>query len=89
MSDCPAAITTFLLSAGADANAKSNRLFTPLHLAAREGNTPVVRALIAAGAETVVCDDGLMTPLRQGRKERDVVHVLLQAVFDESLEAIM
>lgn len=43
-------LVTYLLTLGADANARDKRAFTPLHNVAFRGHVPAAQALIAAGA---------------------------------------
>jgi ankyrin repeat protein len=51
------------LAAGADPNARDDQLYTPLHLAARGGNTDLARLLIDKGADPNAKDDDHRTPL--------------------------
>ncbi len=52
-----AAICAFLLSVGADADARQKGGYTALHSAALHGNLELVEALLAAGASVEVADD--------------------------------
>lgn len=52
-----------LLDAGASPNPQSNKGETPLHIAAKAGVMEIIRALIEAGADTSIVDDGGNTPL--------------------------
>jgi len=50
-------IVKYLISAGADINAKGFNSLTPIQLAAMNGNVEIAKALISVGANTSVCDD--------------------------------
>jgi ankyrin repeat protein len=52
-----------LFSVGADANAKDNRGFTPLHMASCHGHLQVVVELLKHGAEIEAKDNDDLTPL--------------------------
>ena len=75
------ALIETLLNAGADPNTRSD-VWTPLHLAAKEGFTSVVAPLVGAGADVAAREgkDG-MQPLHVAAKEGhvDMVKALLEA----------
>jgi ankyrin repeat protein len=76
------AIVDLLLRAGADANAPNRLSVTPLYLAAQNGNAPMIRRLLDAGANANQIDATtgetiLMVATRSGDAES--VRTLLQA----------
>jgi hypothetical protein len=77
---------TRLIALGADVNAKTRRGFTPLHIAAQQGNTGIIIALIKAGAKLEsVTDDGMgTTPLQEAAYNGNLqaVKVLMAAGAD-------
>jgi ankyrin repeat protein len=52
-----------LLDRGADANARQNGGWVPLHAAAQQGDLECARALIAAGADPSVRADNNQQPM--------------------------
>lgn len=56
-------IARLLVDAGANANAVSDRGWTPLHAACVRSDAPTISVLLAAGAAVNVRDDGGTTPL--------------------------
>ena len=66
-----------LLKKGADVNAVCDDNVTPMHYAAREGNTNIGRLLIAAGADiNAAMESSGTTPLHIASCNRDVLHML-------------
>ncbi|MFD1538753.1 ankyrin repeat domain-containing protein [Nonomuraea guangzhouensis] len=75
----PLAIVSVLLRAGADPNLSRPDGWTPLMLAAYEGDVEVIQALVAAGADVLASkDDGKVTPVSvaEGWGHGDAVRVL-------------
>ena len=82
------AVTTVLLAAGADVNARNQRGATPLHMAARSNHNPeVVAELVRAGADLNARDVEGNTPLHASRLfgYPPVVHLLLELGGDPTL----
>ena len=82
------AVTTVLLAAGADVNARNQRGATPLHMAARSNHNPaVVAELVRVGADINARDDEGNTPLHASRLfgHPPVVHLLLELGADPTL----
>ncbi|KDQ07851.1 hypothetical protein BOTBODRAFT_82704, partial [Botryobasidium botryosum FD-172 SS1] len=74
-----------LLQSGADANIQDYHGYTPLHIAARCGSTPNVKALLQSGANPHIHDDGGRTALHAATQKEDcvdTVSVLLDAGAD-------
>ena len=68
-----------MLGVGACVNARSNLLETPLHLAARDGQRDVAKALLAAGADVHAETKSGATPLEYARRgEQKETAALLQ-----------
>jgi ankyrin repeat protein len=70
-----AAYVTFLLSKGADANARDNRGVTPLLLAVVSGNEGLIAPLVRAGANVNLANSSGETPLILAVHRRDVTMV--------------
>ena len=69
-----------LMAAGVSVELIDFRGRTPLHVAARQGNVPLVQALLDAGASPMARDDAGLTPqLHAERKKRTDVIALLRA----------
>ncbi|MEO1219597.1 MAG: ankyrin repeat domain-containing protein [Bacteroidota bacterium] len=64
--DCQ--LLEYLISKGADINARDNEGKTPLHIAAAARNYPVVQCLISKGADINAQDNGGKTPLHTAVK---------------------
>jgi ankyrin repeat protein len=56
-------IAEALLQAGANANARQEGGFTPLHEAALNGNVPLIRLLLAHGADPSLASDEGQRPV--------------------------
>jgi ankyrin repeat protein len=69
-----------LLAKKADVNAKTNRGFTPLHIAAFNGHKEVTAFLLANGANVNATSDQGLTPLRCAERNdhKDVADLLRQ-----------
>ncbi|MCA8945826.1 MAG: ankyrin repeat domain-containing protein [Planctomycetes bacterium] len=63
-------VLNVLLAAGADPNAHTASLQTPLHLAAREGASDALAVLLKAGAKPNAQDDTGDTPLHEAAESR-------------------
>lgn len=74
-------IVGFLLTQGADVNAKSASGTTPLHVAVLRGHRAVTKLLMARGAEVNARDNGGFTPLHYVDKKR-IAALLLKAGAD-------
>ena len=59
------AMASFLLSRGADPNARTGGGLTPLHLAAQNGDVEMIGVLLSHGARVNATDRRGMTPLDQ------------------------
>ena len=82
------AVTTVLLAAGADVDARNQRGATPLHMAARSNHNPAVVAELArAGADLDARDAEGNTPLHASRLfgYPPVIHLLLELGADPTL----
>ena len=62
--------TSWLIKAGADANARTDMQWTPLHWAALNGHEAAARALLAAGADVNARDGQQATPLHLAALKR-------------------
>jgi Ankyrin repeats (3 copies) len=58
-------IVSFLITAGANVNAVTQRRITPLHVAAQKGNGKIIQLLVEAGANVNVCSGVGCTPLHE------------------------
>lgn len=76
-----AAAVVALLKAGADPNARNNKIITPLHYADRIGTDQAILALLSGGADPNVPDINGNSALHQAAKQPDakVVDALLTA----------
>jgi ankyrin repeat protein len=72
-------LVEFLLASNADANAKNNAGYTPLHFAALGGRPEMVQVLLAHNADVNAKDNEGWTPLQYaaGQGLREIVEVLL------------
>jgi ankyrin repeat protein len=66
----------FLISHGANINAKTDRGSTPLHLAAEQGHKDIVKLLIDKGANINVKDVYGRTPLDSAWGRMDIIEML-------------
>lgn len=81
---------TTLIVGSSELNLSLNELGTPLHIAARAGNSEIVRLLIAAGAKLDVKGGSYAyTPLQEaiGHKHSEVAAILIDAGADITLGA--
>ena len=70
-------MVSLLLAARADpSTCNAGRQETPLHLAARDGQTAIVTMLLQAGADANACDVRRATPLQHSPKMRKILSLL-------------
>ena len=73
-------IVYYLISNGANANAKNSKSLTPLHIAAQNGHVGIVEMLLNKGAKVNCYDMKKYTPLHYAaeRNSKDLVHLLCE-----------
>ncbi|GAH12048.1 unnamed protein product, partial [marine sediment metagenome] len=78
----------FLVSEGADVNAKSYFNSTPLHFAAYEGHKDVAKLLIAKGADVNAKNRNGWTPLHRAawQGHKDIVELLIAEGTDVNVK---
>lgn len=75
-------MVAYLISKGADVNARTLRGITPLYMAAREADAKTVQMLLQAGARKDFCTNDELAPYDIAKQRRNSEEVLKLLEYD-------
>ena len=80
----------YILKNGCDSNVKTDRGFTPIHLAAKSGNIEVIRALLEAGANpTLDSAEGTPIAIAEGNGNPEIAEYLRNWIIDKESDEMI